>query len=95
MTQRPGKPMTPDIARKILKEIGQPAEYDWVDGERHSAAAYAIECMDELRRFREREARVWQLIEEIELQNQPGNPEVKWRDVTSRAWLVRDFKVSE
>lgn len=23
------KKMTPDLARKILKEIGQPAEYGW------------------------------------------------------------------
>lgn len=62
MTQRPSKLMTPDLAHMILKEIGLPAEYSWVDDERYEAAQYALECMDELRRFREREPLVKTLL---------------------------------
>lgn len=88
MNQRPWRKMTPDLARKILKEIGQPAEYDWVDGERHAAATYALECIEELRRFRERENLVDSLV--VGVLGLPFEPEQH----AQTAMKIREFKVS-
>lgn len=93
------KKMTPDLARKILKEIGQPAEYDWVDGERHAAAAYALECMDALRRFREREPLVTALLEASEPFGYTTpithtSIDDDMRDVHAAGNAVREFKVT-
>lgn len=98
MNQRPAKKMTPDLAHMILKEIGLPAEYSWVDDERYEAAQYALDCMDELRRFREREGFVQQALLFRET----------WKEQDEDAWAkgwerefdrvfnaVRGFKVSE
>lgn len=57
MTER----ITPDLAHQILEEIGLPAEHSWDDEQRHAAAEYALDCIAELQRFREREPLVAEL----------------------------------
>lgn len=99
MTQRPSKLMTPDLAHMILKEIGLPAEYSWVDDERYEAAQYALECMDELRRFREREPLVTALLEASEPFGYTTpithtSIDDDMRDVHAAGNAVREFKVT-
>lgn len=89
------KKMTPDLAQMILKEIGLPAEYSWVDDQRYEAAQYALECMDDLRRFWEREPLVEKMLDIVAVNGHFDDDCDGCIAERSACEAVREFKISE
>lgn len=88
MTAPTLKSKSPELAKKILEDVQAHSPYEWAEDDLGDAARYALQCMAELQRYREREPLVQALLKVS------ADTACSWWDCKDAAEAVRDFKLS-